>query len=93
MRLVDFQSVDANPLILDAMIAAGLRRAKAEGVQMLEVLGFSGAVRSRLEKLAPFRRKLPSQLYFYKALSKELKTRLATPQAWQPSSYDGDSSL
>jgi len=93
MRLVDFQSVDANPLILDAMIAAGLRRAKAEGVQMLEVLGFSGAVRSRLEKLAPFRRKLPSQLYFYKALSKELKTRLAAPQAWQPSSYDGDSSL
>jgi hypothetical protein len=93
MRLVDFQSVDANPLVLDAMIAAALRRAKAEGVQMLEVLGFSGSVRSRLEMLAPFRRKLPSQLYFYKALSKELKTPLANPQAWQPCSYDGDSSL
>lgn len=93
MRLVDFQSVDANPLILDAMMAAALRRAKAEGVQMLEVLGFSGSVRSRLEKLAPFRRKLPSQLYYYKALSKELKTPLANPQAWQPCSYDGDSSL
>jgi hypothetical protein len=93
MRLVDFQSLDANPQILDAMIAVALKRAKAEGIQMLEVLGFSGAVRSRLEKLAPFRRQLPSQLYFYKAVSKELKTQLANPRAWQPSSYDGDSSL
>ena len=93
MRLVDFQSVDANPLILDAMMAAAMRRAKTEGVQMLEVLGFSGAVRSRLEKLAPFRRQLPSQLYYYKALSKELKAQLTNSQAWQPCSYDGDSSL
>jgi hypothetical protein len=93
MRMVDFQSVDANPLILDAMISAALRRAKTEGIQMLEVLGFSGAVRNRLGKLAPFRRKLPSQLYFYKATSKELKAQLTNPQAWQPSSYDGDSSL
>jgi hypothetical protein len=93
MRLVDFQSLDPNPQVLDAMIAAALRRAKAEGIQMLEVLGFAGAVRSRLEKLAPFRRQLPSQLYFYKAVSKELKAQLANPQAWQPSSYDGDSSL
>jgi hypothetical protein len=93
MRLVDFQSLDANPQILDAIIAVALKRAKAEGIQMLEVLGFSGAVRSRLEKLAPFRRQLPSQLYFYKAVSKELKTQLANPRAWQPSSYDGDSSL
>jgi hypothetical protein len=93
MRLVDFQSVDTNPLILDAMIVSALRRAKAEGIQMLEVLGFSGAVRSCLEKLAPFRRRLPSQLFYYKAVGKELKTQLANPQAWAPSSYDGDSSL
>jgi hypothetical protein len=93
MRLVDFQSQDANPLILDAMIASALRRAKAEGIQMLEVLGFSGTVRSRLEKLAPFRRQLPSQLFYYKAVGKDLKAQLVNPQAWQPSSYDGDSSL
>ncbi len=93
MRLVDFQSLDANPRILDAMIAAALRRAKTEGIQMLEVLGFSGAVRSRMENLAPFRRKLPSQLFYYKAVGKELKTQLANPGAWQPTSYDGDSSL
>jgi hypothetical protein len=93
MRLVDFQSLDADPLILDAMIAAALRRAKADGIQMLEVLGFSGAVRRRLEQLAPFRRQLPSQLFYYKAVGKELKAQFANPRAWEPSSYDGDSSL
>ncbi len=93
VRLVDFQSLDSNPAILDAMIAAGLKRAKAERIQMIEVVGFSGAVRSQLERLAPFRRQLPSQLFYYKALSKELKVQLGNPQAWQPSSYDGDSSL
>ena len=93
VRLVDYQSLDANPVILDAMIAAALRRCEAVGTQMLEVVGFAGQVRSRLERLAPFRRKLPSWLFYYKAVSKELKVRLQDPQFWQPTSYDGDSSL
>jgi hypothetical protein len=93
MRLVDFQSLDPDPSVLNAMIAAALSRAKETGVQMLEVVGFSGEVRARLENLAPFRRTLPSQLFYYKAMNKELKAQLANPQAWQPSSYDGDSSL
>lgn len=92
-RLVDFQSLDDDPQLLEAMIAAGLRRAKKEGVQMLEVVGFSGELRMQLEGLAPFRRKLPSQLFYYKALAKEVKAQLADPQAWMPTSYDGDSSL
>jgi hypothetical protein len=93
VRLVDFQTLDSNPLILDAMISAALHRSKVEGVQMLEVVGFAGAIRSRLERIAPFRRRLSAQLFYYKALSKDLKVRLADPQVWQPCSYDGDSSL
>jgi hypothetical protein len=92
-RLVDFQSLDEDPRILESVIIAGLRRAKSEGVQMVEVVGFSGALRKQLERLAPFRRKLPSQLFYYKAMSKELKAQLDNPQAWMPTSYDGDSSL
>jgi hypothetical protein len=93
VRLVDFQSLDANPFILDAMIAAALRRCKTIGVQMLEVVGFAGQIRSRLERLAPVRRKLSSWLFYYKAVSEELKVKLQDPQLWQPSGYDGDSSL
>jgi hypothetical protein len=93
VRLVDFQSLDANPLILDAMIAAALQRCKATGTQMMEVVGFTGQIRNRLERIAPFRRKLSSWLFYYKAASKELKIPLQDPQIWQPCGYDGDSSL
>jgi hypothetical protein len=93
VRMVDFQSLDENPLILDAMVAAALSQCKAVGAQMLEVVGFAGQIRSRLARLAPFRRKLPSWLFYYKAVSKELKVKLQDAQLWQPCGYDGDSSL
>ena len=82
-----------NPLVLEAMIAAALLRCKAIGIQMMEVVGFAGQIRSRLERIAPFRRKLSSWLFYYKAVAKELKIPLQNPQLWQPCGYDGDSSL
>ncbi|HUA15089.1 MAG TPA: hypothetical protein VMG31_07315 [Verrucomicrobiae bacterium] len=93
VRLVDFQSLDQSLPGLDVIVAAALERAKAQGVQMLEVIGFAGGLRERLEQMAPFRRKLPSQLFYYKAVAKDLRAPLADSAAWQPGSYDGDSSL
>ena len=95
VRLVDFQSLDADAdsLTLTSMIAAALHQCKSAGVQMLEVVGFAGVTRKILEDLAPFKRTLPSWLFYYKAVAKEFKARLQDPTVWQPSPYDGDSSL
>ena len=41
---------------------------------------------------APHQRTLPSWLFYYKA-SPALVQQLADPAVWQPSLFDGDSSL
>ena len=93
VRLVDFQSLEPAPQILDSMIAAALERCRACGVQMLESLAFAGEARRELEQSAPFRRTLSSWLFYYKPIDKGLKCALENPEIWQPSGYDGDSSL
>jgi len=75
------------------MLAWALRRCQEEGMHMLEAYGFRPDKQSVIDGLAPYRRRLPSWFYFYKTWDKKLGEELKDPQVWDPSHYDGDSSL
>ncbi|MGI8744124.1 MAG: hypothetical protein ACR2NN_16430 [Bryobacteraceae bacterium] len=84
VRLVDYQSLDDNPATLASMLACILSTCRKERIHMLEDVGccLQGVA-------APHRRELPSWLFYYKAKEQQL----AAAAAWQPSLFDGDSSL
>jgi hypothetical protein len=93
MRLVDFQSLDGDAAALAPMLAWAVNRCRWEGIDMLESIGLSGAKGRLIDGIAPYERKLPSWLYFYKARDKGLAERLSDSNAWDPSQFDGDASL
>jgi hypothetical protein len=93
MRLVDFQTLNGNVAVLEPMLSWALERCRREGVDMLESIGFRADKRNVISKIAPYERKLPSWLYFYKTTDKSLAERLSDPNAWDPSQFDGDASL
>ncbi len=93
MRLVDFQALDGSPALLLPMLSWALKRCRQEGIHMLENVGFCPGQRDIFENLTPHQRRLPSWLYFYKARDQRLARSLANPKVWNPSWFDGDSSL
>ena len=88
MRVVDYQSLGDEREPLMAMLAWALRLCREEGIHVLEDLGC--CLRS---VNAPNRRRLTSWTSYYKAGDPWLADRLSRPGAWQPSLFDGDSSL
>ncbi len=93
VRLIDFQTLDDNPSLLLPMLSWALRRCRREGIHMLECIGFRADKQNVIANAAPYERKLPSWLYFYKASDKVLAARLSDSRAWDPSQFDGDASL
>jgi hypothetical protein len=93
MRLVDFQTLNGNHHLLASMLAEALRRCRAEGVQMLEVIGYCPEKREVVDKVIPYRRRLPSWMYFYRTKNRELAEQLKSADVWDPSGFDGDSSF
>jgi hypothetical protein len=93
VRLIDFQVLNGDSKILVPMLAWALRRCQEEGIHMLEAYGFRPDKQHVIDSLAPYRRKLPSWFYFYKTWDKSFGEELKDPQVWDPSHYDGDSSL
>jgi hypothetical protein len=95
MRLVDFQCLNAERSmeLLTAMLHAAANRCRQESIQMLELVGFTPEVEKALESASPHRRALSSWLYCYKTSNPQLDERLKNPAFWEPSLFDGDSSL
>jgi hypothetical protein len=95
MRLVDFQCLmpERAPDLLMAMLQAAMNRCRQESIHMLELVGVVPALEERLERASPHRRTLSSWLYFYKASNPFLAERLKNAAVWEPSLFDGDSSL
>jgi hypothetical protein len=60
---------------------------------MLEIIGLAPSLERETERLSPYRRDLPSWLYFYKANDSDLAEKLKNAAVWEPSLFDGDSSL
>lgn len=93
MRMVDFQAFERRDEYCAAIVRRASEECRAQGIHVLEHVG-CGLEKTRIfEQAAPYRRQLPSWSFFYLANNPELASHLSKPEAWAPSSYDGDSSL
>lgn len=91
--LVDFQALNNDTKLLVPLLSWALRRCQKEGIHMVEAMGFRPDKQVVIDSLFPRRRQLPSWSYFYQAFDKTLEQELHDPAVWDPSQYDGDSSL
>ena len=93
VRLVDFQSLDHDTALLQPLLSWALRKCRQEGIHRLVSIGRWLEPGECLESLAPYRRRLPAWVYFYRANSPKLAETLRDPSAWAPSLFDGDAGL
>jgi hypothetical protein len=93
VRLVDFRALAGHEQCLGWVMSAALARCREESVHMLECVGFGGQTRSLLEAHAPYRRRLPACMFFYKAGDRQLNQDLTSAAHWDVCPYDGDGSL
>ena len=95
VRMIDFQCLQQEraPDFLALMVQSAMDRCRQESIHMLELIGLPPALEKKLESASPHRRSLPNWLYFYKASNPSLAERLKNAAVWDPSLFDGDSSL
>jgi hypothetical protein len=93
IRLVDYQSLENGASLLGPMLSWALRRCRCEGIHMLEHTGRWLEQGEFMETAAPYRRKLSTWTYFYRASNPELKELLNGRQVWAPSLFDSDATL
>ena len=94
MRLVDFQTVEpADSTLLTSILHHAHKKCRAQKIHTLEHVGCNLPKTQRLDQLAPYRRQLPAWPFYYAAADPSLDAALKSPDAWDASTYDGDSSL
>jgi len=93
MRLVDFQSLDESQDGLKPLLVFALERCRREGIHMMEAIGFSSEKQRIIDSMNPHCRELSSWRYFYRTNRSSLSASLGEASAWDPTCYDGDSSL
>jgi len=93
MRLVDLQAEPGKSELLRPILYQALRRCHDEGIYILEAVGFSSEKQRIIESMNPHHRELASWRYFYRTNNQRLAARLERPEPWDPSFFDGDSSL
>jgi hypothetical protein len=95
VRLADFRYLEeeSGPALLTAMLQAAIERCRRDCIHMLELIGLAPSLEKEIAELSPYRRDLPSWLYFYKAKDSVLAEKLKNAAVWEPSLFDGDSSL
>jgi hypothetical protein len=93
MRLIDYQTLESDIDLLPGLLRAALRRCVVEDLYALEHLGCGLPKMSSLDRLAPYRRRLPNWPVYYHAADPALAAELRSPETWDPSSFDGDASL
>jgi hypothetical protein len=93
VRLVDFQSLDGGIALLVPLLSWAVRKCRDEGTHVLESVGRWLEKGELLDLIAPYRRRLPTWRYFYRANNAGLAESLRDRRAWTPSLFDGDASL
>ncbi|PWT79308.1 MAG: hypothetical protein C5B58_13805 [Acidobacteria bacterium] len=93
VSLVDFQSLDGSITLLSPLLSFAVKKCRDDGIHALENIGRWLERGELIETLAPYRRKLPTWSFFYRANNPELAERLRDRRAWAPSLFDGDASL
>src|ERR1700683_48127 len=90
VRLADFQSL-ADDQLLVPMVAYALERRRPSGIHMLEIMGQSPEKSQLVAELAPYERKLPSWVVFYKTANPHLGAKLRENKTWDLCWFYGDS--
>ncbi|MDD5774440.1 MAG: hypothetical protein PHS64_00695 [Candidatus Omnitrophica bacterium] len=93
VRLVDFQTIDGDPGALRDMIFSCMRKCRSEGIHVIEAVGFNEKKRACLTKCSPYKRRMLSWPFLYKAGTAALSEDLNDPRSWDASFYDGDGSI
>lgn len=95
VRMADFQCLEQKDEgdALASMLCAAGEHCRQESIHMLEVVGLAPELEKTLEPASPHLRSLPNWLYFYKPNNLGLAESLKTATAWEPSLFDGDSTL
>ena len=93
VRLVDYQSLDGSTTLLAPLLSWAVRKCQGEGIHTLENTGRWLEKEELIARVAPYRRKLSTWTYFYRACNRGLSETLRGPSAWAPSLFDGNASL
>ena len=93
MRVIDYQTLESDVDLLSALLHAARRRCAAEGFYVLEHFGCGLPKMRSFDQFAPYRRKVPSWAYYYRAADPALADEFRRSDAWDPSAYDGDASI
>jgi hypothetical protein len=92
MKLVDFQTVEPEIDLLPGLLTVALRRSAVQQCSVLEHHGCGLPKMHSFDGMAPYRAAKPKWSFYYCATDPEFEARLAEPDVWDPSEYDGDSS-
>jgi hypothetical protein len=93
VRFADFQTLLNDNSLLLPMLSCALDRCRCSGIHVLEIMGLCPEKTQVVARLAPYQRKLPFWLSFYKTNNPRLAESLKDPKIWDPSCFDGDYSL
>lgn len=92
-RLVDYRSLDGSTTLLPPLLSWAVRKCRDEGIHTLENTGRWLEQEEFIARIAPYRRKLSTWTYFYRACNPGLTESLRDRRAWAPSLFDGNASL
>jgi len=93
VMLIDYQSLEDSTSMLEPLLSWTLRKCRSEGVHMLEHTGRWLEKEEFINTAAPYRRKLSTWTYFYRANNPELRGLLTDRRVWAPSLFDSDATL
>jgi hypothetical protein len=82
VRLLDFQTLANDQLLLLPILSCALEYCRGAGIHMLESLGVSPDRAQVMARLRPYRRNLRSWPAFYKTNNPHLRESLKNPKCW-----------
>jgi len=93
MKIADLFIDDDDPAVLRSLLAGAYEYTMAKQCHVLELIGLPQGLRAEVMKTKPMSRPMATFPFFFKALKPALADRLAAPQTWYVTAYDGDTSL
>jgi hypothetical protein len=92
MWLVDFKCLSGDEHLFLPLMKWALARCRTERIHILEHIARTPGTKF-VRQLRSRSRHLSTWSYLYQAANKDLAAELDQPVAWDPSLYDGDSTL
>ena len=87
--VADLQTLPDQRPAVGSLLSRMVRIARQEGVGVVEVTGLAAEKRRWLEELRPLRRRLSTWPFYFRCRRQDL----SEPRLWDPTLYDGDSSI